>query len=292
MKRHLVIICALCAIVLFAAPRAQERAEVALRAAMDQETVKGDLKGAIEAYRKIIAAFPTNRAIQAQALLRMAGCYQKLGEDEARAVYERIVHDYADQPDVARLARAQLELAPLRVGAARARRVAVGGGRETSNLSGILMGSVSADGKHMVFTDWSRGASDLTLRDLTSGTDQLLVAGGKESYPDQSSISGDGTSVAYVWWNDDADRYELRVVGVRAGRAAASIDCKPGVRLDRRLGLGARRQDGCRAVQACRWNQCDWTGECRRRDAARPPQSRLAVDEQDVLFAGWQVHRV
>ena len=64
---------------------AQGGGEVALRAAMETETVKGDLRAAIEQYKQIAAG--RDRALAAKALLRMAECYQKLGDSEARAVY-------------------------------------------------------------------------------------------------------------------------------------------------------------------------------------------------------------
>jgi TolA-binding protein len=32
-------------------------------------------------------------------LLKMAECYQKLGDSEAEATYERVIRDYADQKE-------------------------------------------------------------------------------------------------------------------------------------------------------------------------------------------------
>ena len=61
--------------------------EVALRAAMERETVRGDLKGAIEQYKKL--AQSKDRALAARALVRMAESYQKLGDGEAQKVYQR-----------------------------------------------------------------------------------------------------------------------------------------------------------------------------------------------------------
>jgi tetratricopeptide (TPR) repeat protein len=68
--------------------------EVALRAAMEKETVKGDLKGAIDQYKKL--AQGKDRAVAAKALVRMGQCYEKLGDAEARKAYERVVREYAD----------------------------------------------------------------------------------------------------------------------------------------------------------------------------------------------------
>src|SRR5438477_12348962 len=78
-------------------PAAQDRSDVALRAAMETETIKGDLKGAIEQYRKLTGS--RDRAIAAQALVRMADCYQKLGDMQARKIFEQVVRDYADQKE-------------------------------------------------------------------------------------------------------------------------------------------------------------------------------------------------
>jgi hypothetical protein len=49
-----------------------------------------------------------NRALAAQALLRMADCYQKLGDREAQAIYDRVVRDYSDQKDAVAIARLRL----------------------------------------------------------------------------------------------------------------------------------------------------------------------------------------
>ena len=87
-----------------AKPTAQGKADVALRAAMETETVKGDLKDAIEQYKKIVAGAGTNRALAARALTRMAECYQRLGDSQARQVYERLLRDYADQAEAVSIA--------------------------------------------------------------------------------------------------------------------------------------------------------------------------------------------
>src|SRR5438093_13282798 len=80
--------------------------EVALRAAMEKETVQGDLKGAIEQYKKI--AQSKDRSIAARAIVRMAECYQKLGDAEAQKLYERVLREYVDQKEPVALARARL----------------------------------------------------------------------------------------------------------------------------------------------------------------------------------------
>ncbi len=75
-------------------------AGVRLEAGIEKEDVDGDLKSAIDIYQKIAADTSAPREVRAKALLRLAGCYEKLGK-QARQVYEQIVHDYADQPAAA-----------------------------------------------------------------------------------------------------------------------------------------------------------------------------------------------
>src|SRR5438045_3649713 len=67
--------------------------DVQMKAAQQKADVQGDLKGAIEDYKKIVAAAGANRALKAQALVRMAECYQKLGDVESRTIYEQVVRE-------------------------------------------------------------------------------------------------------------------------------------------------------------------------------------------------------
>ncbi len=149
--------------------RAQpDRAESALRIAIETETVKGDLKGAIEQYTKITERYGANRDVTAQALLRLAGCLSKTGQPgPARAIYDRILHEYPDQAQVR----------------AAAERKVSGGGSVPRGLTERIVwsgadvtldGRPSADGRYVGFTDWESGGN-LAVRDLNSGTNRLLT---------------------------------------------------------------------------------------------------------------------
>ncbi len=83
-------------------------AGVRLEAGIEKEDVDGDLKSAMDIYQKIAADTSAPRDVRAKALLRLAGCDEKLGR-QAKQVYEQIVHDYADQPAAAQ-ARNRLAL--------------------------------------------------------------------------------------------------------------------------------------------------------------------------------------
>ena len=63
---------------------ASNRAEVALQAAIKIETIDGDLRAAITAYRKVADTYQTDRAVAARALVRAGQCYEKLGEAQAK----------------------------------------------------------------------------------------------------------------------------------------------------------------------------------------------------------------
>ena len=72
------------------------------------EESQGDLKGAIALYEKVVKDNNANRAIAAKALLRLGGCYEKLGRDEAINTYETLLRDYPDQPEQTREAQNRL----------------------------------------------------------------------------------------------------------------------------------------------------------------------------------------
>src|SRR5712691_3254749 len=87
---------------------AQKTPESMLGAALHQEEVQGDLKGAIAAYQKVVATPGVSRKTTAEALVRMGQCYEKLGDSESRKAYERVLREYADQKESAALARGRL----------------------------------------------------------------------------------------------------------------------------------------------------------------------------------------
>src|ERR1022692_3070918 len=83
--------------------------EEQLEAAVHREVVVGDLPGAIEEYRAIIARTGTPRPIAARAYLEIGQCQEKSGQrKEAWDTYRRLVTDYSDQTAIISLARTKL----------------------------------------------------------------------------------------------------------------------------------------------------------------------------------------
>jgi Tol biopolymer transport system component len=198
---------------------AQGSGEVALRAAMETETVKGDLKAAIAQYEKIVQS--SDRTIAAKALIRMAECYEKLGDAQARSVFERIVRDYPDQRDAVAVARGRLAGADP-VDRTRGDRTLWSGAQADG------FGTISPDGRFLTYTDWAQ-TGGLILRELETGSERRLTSGSfADGQVEFSAISHDGRQVAYEWWLNQEKRYELRVAplagsGVPAARRIVDL---------------------------------------------------------------------
>ncbi|HUQ92813.1 MAG TPA: hypothetical protein VM120_14125 [Bryobacteraceae bacterium] len=209
MKRFLIAISIVGPLLAFAADvSAQVRAEVALRAAIEKETVKGDLKGAIEQYKKL--AQGKDRGVAAKALVHMGQCYEKLGDADARKAYERVLREFADQPEAAAEARKFLAAKGARAGTGIVARL-------IANISGdqSYMGPLSNDRRYVAFTN----KTGVFIHDLVSGEQRRLVA----AMPPHEAlfnarISPDGKQVAYERWPNTpgAPGYlcEIHVIGV------------------------------------------------------------------------------
>ena len=177
--------------------------ELDLQAAIRTENIDGDLNSAIKQFETITAKYKQDRAVVALALVHMADCYQKLGDTESHKLYQRVLHEYADQPAAVALARAGMGDSDA---SARTGDRPVWTGNAVDGFGGI-----SPDGRYLTYVDWNTTGS-LMLHDLVTGSDRKLTAGsygdGQASY---SVISKDGKQVAYDWFLNDKNRYELRI---------------------------------------------------------------------------------
>ena len=202
---------ALSAASLWGISQRNEQAEMLLEQAQQKELVDGRLEEAINIYKDVLVRFPKNRVAGAKALIQMGQCYEKLGKDEARKAYERVLQDYADQGAAAEQAR--VRLAALRKPASAGSELVtrkIWTGRDVD-----MLGSVSSDGRHLCFTDWETG--DLAIRDLETGKNRRLT--NKGSWDDSSEfslysrLSPDGKRVAYAWLNKELF-YDLRLLAL------------------------------------------------------------------------------
>jgi Tol biopolymer transport system component len=192
--------------------RQSDRPDQQLQSAINKEVVEGDLKGAIELYKKIAALPGAGRATVATALLRMGQCHEKLGNadtQEARKAYEQVVREYGDQTAIAAEARTKLAALAGAAGASGSSTLAV----RRVWAGADVTGKVSPDGRFLSFTDWDTG--DLAIRDLATGQNRLLtgtgsLAGSGRGMAEYSMPSPDNKNVAYAWHSGG---YNLCVVG-------------------------------------------------------------------------------
>ena len=187
MKRTLMCLAAALVVTIAAAADKPQDAERSLKAAMNAELVDGDLKGAIEKYKKLGQS--SNRAVAAQALLQLAECYEKLGDAQARRIFEQVIQKYPDQKDAAAAARARLE-----------------GPAQTVTVLDGSWGGPSLDGRYIVRMGTPVG-SGFVVRDLATNTDRSTPADGVVR---RMLATPGGRQILYYW------RKEVNPVNVAA----------------------------------------------------------------------------
>lgn len=203
MKR--VLGCLLLAAAAFAAETPQELFEKGLV----KERSEGNLKEAIQLYERAAETAGKNRALAAKALLEAGECYRKMGDAEARKLFERVIRDYADQKEAVAEARARMGGDSSAAGMIN-RRV---WSNRPSGPKVDTYGTVSPDGRSISHVNWSTGA--LAIYDIATGADRdLIPVTSKEDNAEESVISKDGRTVAYSWFNHETGRYELRLANL------------------------------------------------------------------------------
>ena len=175
MRRHMISLLGLLGMVLLAFGTASllvaqtpDSPEIMLEAARQMELIDGDLDAAIVQYAAIVSRHPSQRAIVAQALLRMGSAYEKLGQvRDAREEYERLVRDHAGQTTVLALAReglSRLTVEPTPASPTMTVRELMRSGEPLMPGKDFV---VSGDGQHFVYTDG--GSGDLARMNMATG---------------------------------------------------------------------------------------------------------------------------
>jgi len=142
------------------------QAGVLLESGIEKEDVDGDLKSAMDIYQRIAADNAAPREVRAKALLRFAGCDEKLGR-QAKQVYEQIVREFADQP-AALQARKRLALLTQQE---RPAPPATMSEREIEWSRLGLLGPADTDGERAVYST----ANSLYFGDLAGHSKRLIV---------------------------------------------------------------------------------------------------------------------
>ena len=90
------------------APARSQTGQDLLQQALVLEQAEGDLQEAIQLYERITDEFSSDRELVARALVQMGGCYEKLGAEEARNAYEKVIKNYPSEVEVVNLAKERL----------------------------------------------------------------------------------------------------------------------------------------------------------------------------------------
>ena len=213
MKKSLVFIVFALLLVIFAGSSndciAQE-AEEMFRKGLVKEEGEGQLEEAIDIYNKIQENATAGRNLRAKALLHVALCYEKLGEEKATEVYRKLISDFADQEDLVEISRKKLS--------------AITSKSETTLTKGIVFEELwpdaedvygaSPDGRYLNYIDWK--TIELAVKDLVTGKTWELTNTGTwrppMKFPDKSIWSPDSKKLAYYWFNGDTS--ELHIINL------------------------------------------------------------------------------
>ena len=176
--------------------------EAMLRAAMDKETVDGNLKAAIEQYKKVIAQRGASREVVAKALVRLGQIYERQGSAEARKQYERVLQEFADQTDAVQQARSRLNAMSTGGAKGPAYRMLWAG------PAGLGNQAVSPDGRYLSFVL----NGELNVRDLVAGQTRVLAR-----LPAGSPVaawSADSRQLAYGSFSSPQEGAQVNIVNL------------------------------------------------------------------------------
>jgi len=203
-------------VVLVAGNSWSQTAEQIFQKGIMKEEGEGSLREAIELYKSVADNTQADRALRAKALYQMGNCYEKLGQQDARGVYENLVANYSDQPEL--VANAKRQLSKLNA-------------NQTFDNSGITIRQVpffdvdlhnySPDGRYANYINWDN--QEIGVVDLKTGEKWEITKDGdwytsKMHYPLYSIWSPYSKQVIYDWNIEELGKdkstynYELHIV--------------------------------------------------------------------------------
>jgi Tol biopolymer transport system component len=204
MKTHLFLIIAL--LLLTGSLSAQDnKASVALTAAIYEEEVTGNLDKAVERYLDILKKYPDDRPVAAKTLYHLGLVNEKMGRQKASEYFTRLVNSYPDQTDMVALAKVRLKTL-----------ASPGGMRETAGKGSIgdvgepvmrriladaseVNGILTSDGKYIRRLDWNTG--DVIQFDVAGGQTSRITNKGLRTerlyYVEGYVFSRDGEQIAF-----------------------------------------------------------------------------------------------
>lgn len=194
----------------FISPVPAQETEKLYQKGLVKEEGEGSLQEAIDIYMQVVDDASADRSLRAQALLHVGICYEKLGQEKAKASYEKLISEFADQGEVVAIGKKKLARLSSEVPVSKTRELTI---TQVWAPSQDTYG-VSSDGRYLNYIDWIK--IELAIKDLTSGDTRLLTNRGTwkppKQFPDRSIWSPDNKQLAYFWYNDRST--ELRILDI------------------------------------------------------------------------------
>jgi Tol biopolymer transport system component len=212
MKTRLIVCAAIAAILGLALSGAsQQSAEQLYKSGLYEEEMAGDLQKAIGIYQDLLKRFPDNREIAAIAQFHIGLCHEKLGTEEAKKAFQKVIDNYPEQSEAVNMAKERLVVFQKARGSAKVR----GGELQIRKIGPLeVLGTPSPDGSLISCVDWNTG--DLALYEVASGKKRRITAKGSWAvsgdFAEESTFSPDGKSIAYNWYRLKDSRYDLRTI--------------------------------------------------------------------------------
>lgn len=177
-----------------------QNAEQLYQKGIMKEEGEGSLREAIELYKSVADNTLAERALRAKALYQMGNCYEKLGQQEARGVYEKLVANYGDQPEL--VANAKKKLTKLSLNGTVITREGIT--INQLNFDGHAPFIPSPDGNYVGLFDWSNFPTAEILDSKTGRKWKISDRGDYTKYPmpyptGTILFSPDGKQAAYGW---------------------------------------------------------------------------------------------
>jgi Tol biopolymer transport system component len=174
-----------------------QSADELYQAALMKKEAEGDLEGAIELFRGVIAKYPGNAGVSAKAQLQIGLCFEKLGRSEAIKAYELVVERYSGQREQVAAARARL--AELKKEPPKGLSITKLGGWDKPGMF-IQPMEMSSDGASFVGVEFIRGQNivvyDIASERVREITDNTWNMQGY-SYAYNPTLSPDGREIAF-----------------------------------------------------------------------------------------------
>ena len=174
------------------AAQKSQSADVLLGAALHQEEVEGNLEAAIETYKKLLAEFPGNRPLAAQAQLHLGLCYEKLGLKETEKAFQKVIDNYPEQAEVVKVAQEKLSIL-LKIKAQIEKGVAEHTITKIFESSEKSFGFISPDGKKLALVGEE---GDVWVREVANGKEIRLTQ--TPSFKYWCFWSPDSETIAYL----------------------------------------------------------------------------------------------